>query len=136
MIDPKSLIRNLGIILLFVVIVGYTLWRGRTAIFGISIESNTADGQAFSNSLITLSGNAKNASRFTIDGREILLDKDGNFTEPLLLPPGYSIIELHAEDHFGRSKNRLLRVYEKSEGSTAPLPETPQEETQPISTNS
>ena len=136
MIDPKSLFRNLGIILLFVVIIGYAFWRGRTAIFGISIESNTTDGQVFSTSLITLSGNAKNASRFTIDGREILLDKDGKFTEPLLLQPGYSIIELHAEDHFGRSKNRLLRVYEKSEGSTAPLPETPPKDTQPITTNS
>jgi hypothetical protein len=54
----------------------------------------------------------------------------------LLLQPGYSIIELHAEDHFGRSKNRLLRVYEKSEGSTAPLPATTPEDTKPISTNS
>ncbi len=113
MIDSKILARNIAIVILFIGIVSYSFWRGRTAIFGVVITTDVQDGEVLSTDLVTLSGNAKNASHFTVNGREVLLDKDGNFLEPLLLPPGYSIIELAAEDHFGRKQYKLLHVYEK-----------------------
>lgn len=112
MIDLKSFIKNAGLIVFFLCLVVYAVWRSNTAIFGIKIQTNSiSDGSRLDTSLITLSGNAEKAIRFSVDGREVLLDNQGNFSLPLLLSPGYSIILLEAEDRFGRVKNKTLHVF-------------------------
>ena len=113
MIDLKTLIRNVGLITFFGVIFVYVIWRGHTAIFGIKIETNISNGQSFETTLTTFSGNAKNAIKFSIDGREVILDEQGNFSLPLLLQPGYSIMELQTEDRFGRTREETIQLFSK-----------------------
>lgn len=111
MIDPKKFIRITLITLLFVFIAGYAYYRSKDAIFGITITTSIEDGAALDSKLLTLTGNAPHTSHFTVNSRELLLDKDGNFTDTLLLQDGYNILELKASDKFGRTKNKILRLY-------------------------
>lgn len=113
MIDPKQLIKVSLLSLLFAFIIGYAYFRSRDAIWGITITSSVADGASFDSKLVTLTGNVPHTSRFTVNGRELLVDKNGDFTDTLLLQDGYTILELKASDRFGRIKSKILHVYSK-----------------------
>ena len=65
-------------------------------------------------------GKAKNATYISLNGREIFIDKDGNFTENIALLPGLSVITLSAEDKFGHVDEKKLEVmYQESTGVVA-----------------
>ncbi len=113
MIDPKHFLKYGLVSLLFIFIVGYAYYRSKDAIFGITITTSIEDGTALDSKLLTLTGNAPHTAKFTIDGREILLDKNGDFTDTLLLQEGYTILDLEASDRFGRTKSKTIRVYTK-----------------------
>ncbi len=115
MIDPKKFVRISLIAILFLGILGYAYYRSKDAIFGITITASVADGATLDKPLLTITGNAVHASKFTIDDRELLLDKDGNYTDTLLLQEGYTILELEASDRFGRTKTKVLHLYTKPE---------------------
>jgi len=75
-----------------------------------------------SSPLATIKGHAKNATYITLNGREIFIDKDGSFSEPVALIPGFSVITIDTQDKFGKSKERKFQVvYEKSAGTMAML---------------
>jgi hypothetical protein len=113
MIDPKKFIRGALITLLFIGIIGYAYYRSKDAIFGITITTSVEDGAVLDSKLLTITGNAPHTSHFTIDDREILLDKNGDFTDTLLLQEGYNILELKGSDKFGRTKTKVMRLYAK-----------------------
>ena len=72
-----------------------------------SIEHN--DGT----SLATVTGNADNAVHLSLNGREIYIDKDGSFKEPMILIPGFSVITINATDKFGKSKEKKFQMVYK-----------------------
>jgi len=102
----KGLKRILSLALpafLFVIILGYTYYKTKNLLGGVILKvDGITDGQGFDSPEIKLFGSAKNATLMTINGREIFVDKDANFEEKLLLLPGYNIIEVKAEDKFGK----------------------------------
>lgn len=114
MIDPKDFVRITLISLLLVGIVGYAYFRSRDAIWGTKITASIHDGQTLESNLLTLTGNAPHTSLFTVNNRELLLDKNGDFIDTLLLHEGYNIITLEAKDKFGRIKNKVIRLFVKS----------------------
>ncbi len=59
---------------------------------------------------VMLEGHAENIVLLTLNGREIHTTEDGVFRETLVLPYGYTIIELYAKDRFGRTET-LTREY-------------------------
>ncbi len=76
-----------------------------------------ADYSAFSTSTATIVGTAQRVQDITLDGRSIIIDNKGNFSEIILLVPGYNIETLAAHDQFGHmTQKRLELVY------TAPKP--------------
>jgi hypothetical protein len=117
MIDPKNFVKFTLVTLLFAGIVGYAYFRSKDAIFGITITSSVEDGAVLESNLLTINGNAPHTSRFTINDRELLLDKDGNFIDTLLLQDGYTILKLEASDRFGRMKSKVIRLYTKPDVS-------------------
>ncbi len=124
MIDPKKFIRISLIAVLFLGIFAYAYYRSKDAIFGITITSSVADGATLENKLLTITGNAIHASKFTINDRELLLDKNGNYTDTLLLQDGYTILELEASDRFGRTKTKTLHLYTRPNSTVVtPSPE-------------
>lgn len=113
MIDPKKFLRTILIGLVFVGIASYAFFRSKDAIFGITIKSSVPSFSIQDDTQITLTGSAPHAAHFTINNREILLDSHGDFTDTFLLQNGYNVIELRAEDRFGREKKKVLQIYAK-----------------------
>lgn len=71
-------------------------------------------------SLVEVSGNAKNATYVSLNGREIFIDKEGNFKEHLALLPGFSLLTLEAQDKFGKdSEKKFEMMYEENSAKFA-----------------
>jgi hypothetical protein len=113
MVDPKQFIKVTLITVLFLGIAVYAYFRSKDAIFGTTITTSVADGTILDSKLLTITGNIPHASHFTINDRELLLDKEGNFTDTLLLQEGYTILKLEANDKFGRKTDKILRLFTK-----------------------
>jgi hypothetical protein len=91
------------IILAAAVLLGYFLYQARGYLFGpkIIIETPLA-GEVIHDSYLEVKGQAKNIALLSLNGRQIFTDEKGNFDEGLLLAHGYNIIEITAQDKFGR----------------------------------
>ena len=107
----KSKLKIAGISLLFLVIVGYTYYRTKDLFTGVRLHvSGIVDYESRTDPHIALSGNALHATKLLINGRTIFITKGGDFTEDLLLLPGYNIIDVWAVDKFGKSKEQVFHV--------------------------
>lgn len=105
--DFKKLLKISIPLLLFIIIGGYTYYKTKDLLRGVDLEVNgVADGQTFNDALITVSGRAKNATEISINGRKIFIDKAANFSEQIALLPGYNILDIKAEDKFGKKIER------------------------------
>ncbi len=100
--DPKKIIQYSALILFFLLIVVYAFFRSRDLIFGVKIKNvNIVDGSTVAESVLHVSGQAKNAIKLTLNGREITVDEDGNWNETIALLSGYNVINVTAKDKFG-----------------------------------
>lgn len=90
------------------VIIAYALWNGRNLILGPSIKVIATN---FPANPVTIKGLAKNVSFISLDDRQIFADKDGSFSEDVLLLPGYNIIKIEGEDRFGKKTEFILKLY-------------------------
>lgn len=75
---------------------------------GVKIQA-TID-QSASSSLAIVRGVAEKATHITLNGREIFIDKNGNFSESIAMLPGYSIVTLDAKDKFGKTAEKKFEV--------------------------
>ena len=66
------------------------LFKGVQIVAKIERSDNTT--------LAKVSGVAKNATYISLNGREIFIDKDGSFSEPIALIPGFSVVTIDATD--------------------------------------
>ncbi|HAO64586.1 TPA: hypothetical protein DCQ44_01235 [Candidatus Taylorbacteria bacterium] len=100
-----------------ILILGYGLFQARNLILGPEISLTTPkNGENVTNPLIVVSGVATNITHISLNDRQIFVDNQGKFSEKLLVPPGYTIIKLAAQDKFGRTTQRLIEL-----NYTAPL---------------
>lgn len=99
------------LVILVILILGYGLFQARNLILGPEITVLTpTNGENLSNPLIIVSGSATNITLISLNDRQIFVDKQGNFSEKLLVPPGYTIIKLAAQDKFGRTTKKLIEL--------------------------
>jgi hypothetical protein len=71
-----------------------------------------ANYASFSTSTVTIAGRAERVQDITLDSRSITIDNKGNFSETILLMPGYNIETISAHDPFGHmAKKQLELVY-------------------------
>lgn len=75
---------------------------------GVEIQADIE--RDLSSSLATITGKASKATHLTLNGREIFIDKDGNFSESISVLPGFSVITLNAEDKFGKTALKKFEV--------------------------
>jgi hypothetical protein len=105
---------NVGLASLVILVIGgYSLFQARKLIEGpeISIIS-PLNGATVMDSLVDITGVAKNINEISVNDRPILIDEQGNFKEKLLLYPGYNIIKLRAKDKFGKEvEKEIQNVY-------------------------
>lgn len=99
---------------LFLSISVYSYAKMRVVINGVKVK---ADIERTENSpLAFIKGNARNAIYVSLNGREIFIDKDGTFKEPIALLDGLGVVTLEAQDKFGHtSKKQFQVVYKDTE---------------------
>ena len=61
-------------------------------------------------SLAVIKGIAAKATRITLNGREIFIDKEGNFSESIAVLPGFSVVTLDAKDKFGKTAMKKFEI--------------------------
>lgn len=78
---------------------------------GVKIKAviENPDGSTIS----IIKGQAPKATYITLNGREIFIDKDGNFSESIAFLPGFSIVTLHAKDKFGKTAEKKFEIVKK-----------------------
>jgi len=99
------------VIVISLLILGYGLFQARNLIIGPEISVLTPkNGDNLTNPLVVVTGLATNITRISLNDRQIFVDKKGSFSEKLLVPPGYTIIKLAAQDKFGRTTQKLIEL--------------------------
>jgi len=93
----------------------------RAYLSGPSITiSEPANYAAFSTSTVTIAGTAARVQDIALNGRQISIDDKGEFSETVLLFPGYNIETLAAHDRFGHAvEQRLELVYHAPKAMSA-----------------
>ena len=95
-------------VLLFAVIMVFGYEKMCFIFKGVKINANIERSE--DSSLATISGQASKATYITLNGREIFVEKDGNFNESVSVLPGFSIITLNAKDKFGKTAEKKFEV--------------------------
>ena len=115
------MIRYTKITALIVIAVGiglYTFFQGYDLIRGPILEVDSpSSGSVFEEANIEITGMARNISFIYLNEHQIFVDSEGNFTEKLLLLPGYNIMTLRAKDKFNREVKRELHLILNNHGS-------------------
>ena len=94
-----------AVFFLFIALYGFL--RSTDLLFGVKIKKITLNGlpaesgSVLNESVVKISGNAKNAVKLALNGREISVDLEGNFEETIALLSGYNIVSIQATDKFG-----------------------------------
>ena len=97
--------------LLGLTILGYSLFQAQKLISGPIIDIYTPqNGATYNQTLIEISGRARNTSYLNLNDRPIFTDKNGYFKEKFLLSPGYNIIKMDARDKFKNYTEKQLEI--------------------------
>lgn len=110
----KSWLKIFVILLIIVIIGGYTMFRAKTITEGPSISvTEPKNGSIVEEAPIKITGIAKNISFINLNGAQIFTNESGDFSEEILLSHGYNVIMLEAEDRFGRKTETSLQIIYK-----------------------
>ncbi len=77
--------------------------------------TSPAPGAVSSGGRVAVIGTAENVSYLTLSGRQIFVDERGIFNEVVLVPWGYTILEIVGSDRFGRETREYAEIVRKSE---------------------
>lgn len=114
-----TLLKTLGIVSLIGILLFYVLFQARNFINGPVIEIRDTYTPLTHERVIPLVGVARNIVKLTLNGQEITTDKNGNFSEMVVLPEGYSVVSIVAFDRFGRTTD-VAREYVYVPNTTSP----------------
>lgn len=106
--DAKKVLQISLIAVFFAIIAGYVIWGTKDLVLGIRIRDVTIKEN--DSDILDISGNARNAVKITLNGREISVDKEGEWHETIALLSGYNLIEIHAEDKFGKEDEKTYQL--------------------------
>ena len=113
--NTKKILKIAGILVFFFLITTYAFFTSKDLIFGVKIKNIKINDVSIVNgaktdNLLKVTGNAKNATTLTLNGREISIDQSGNFSETIALLRGYNVIDLRAEDKFEDSDEEIYKL--------------------------
>ncbi len=112
--ETKFYLKTIIISLFLICLFGYgafEIWAYATG--PKIIVTSPPNGAAVSESLISIDGQGKNTKEITLNDRPIVVDEAGNFSEKILLSYGYNVLELRAEDRFGKKTEQELQIVYK-----------------------
>ena len=107
----KRLLKFIGLTLLFVIIIGYGIWKGRDLLFGIQLTIyGIQNNETVKTPVLNVSGLAYHAVAITIDGRTVSVEEDGRWQDTIALLNGYNIVSVSAKDKFNRIVTKTFTV--------------------------
>jgi len=113
-LETKLYLKVTLIILFLIILFGYTIFEIWNYATGPKLTvSSPINGSVVSESLISINGCGKNTKKITLNNRAITVDESGVFQEQILLSYGYNILELKAEDRFGKQTEQKLQIVYK-----------------------
>ena len=109
--DIKTVLRGALIVLIAITVLGYAYFRTQDYLGGPQITILTPqNGITTREPLLTIQGQTKNIADITLNDRKIFIDKNGIFTEKILLHCGYNIITIEAADKFKKTVEKKLQI--------------------------
>lgn len=109
--DLKKILKIVIIAIFFLFIIIFGFYRSKDLIFGVKIRNvNIINGSTTTADTLNITGNARNAIKISINGREISVNNQGDFDETIALLSGYNIINIKAEDKFGASDEKNYQL--------------------------
>lgn len=109
--NAKKILQIATLSIFFIFIAIYAFWGSHNLIYGVKIKDvNIIDGRRVAESVMEITGNAKNAINLSLNGREISVDQEGNFKETIALLIGYNIINIKAKDKFGYVNEKNYKI--------------------------
>lgn len=89
----------------------YGAFQARDLIKGPEIAiTSPQSGATVQASMVRITGEATRVSSIELNDRDIFIDQNGRFREPITLSPGYNVIKVEATDRFGRTTSNTLRL--------------------------
>lgn len=111
----RNKLKNISIVLLVVIVIGYSLYTARSLILGPALEVfEPLNGAIISTSTVIIRGHAPNAKTITLNDQPILIDEQGNFAEIRLLEQGENVYKLFITDRFNRKNQEILRIFRQA----------------------
>jgi len=95
-------------IALFAIIIIFGYEKMSFIFNGVEIKATLEKKE--NSSMVMIKGIAEKAIYITLNGREIFIDKNGNFSETIAILPGFSIITLNARDKFGKTAEKRFEI--------------------------
>ncbi len=108
---------KIGVVIVFICALGaYATYETRDILNGPEITVvSPQNGSTVSGELVSVEGTAKNISFLSFNGRQIYTDTAGKFSEELLVPEGYTILELKGADRFNREAVTHIKIIRKDD---------------------
>ncbi len=98
---------------LFSIIMVFSYEKMFFMVMGVKIEANIEQNN--DSPLAQISGTADKAIFLSLNGREIFIDKNGNFSESIAVLPGFSIVTLSAKDKFGKTAEKKFELVKEKD---------------------
>lgn len=93
------------------IVVGYSYFALEGYMRGPQIDlTGPKNGISTTTARITIAGRAVHINTLTINSATTSPDLAGNFSESLLLAPGYNIMRVAAEDRYGRTVEKTIEM--------------------------
>lgn len=110
----KNILRLSLIVFVIIIVFGYALFSFKDYIEGpVIIINEPVNGSLISTSTVTIRGQVLHIQDVAINNKPILIDKQGNFIQNILLFPGYNVSIISAKDKFKRTiEYKLELVYQ------------------------
>lgn len=95
----------------FVIVIGYSGFALAGFVRGPRINIiSPLHGSATTTALVVIVGNAIHTNILSINGATTSPNLAGNFSESLLLAPGYNIMKIAAQDRYGRTVEETIEM--------------------------
>lgn len=109
--DAKKILKIVSLSALLVFVVIFAFFKSKDLVLGVKIKNvNIVDGTKYTENIVNITGNAKNAINLTLNNRSISIDQRGNFNETIALLSGYNIVSIKAKDEFGNSDEKNYQL--------------------------
>ncbi|HSE57000.1 MAG TPA: hypothetical protein VLB02_02870 [Candidatus Paceibacterota bacterium] len=109
--------KSIALLGLCFALIGIIFYNTRDIMFGAPLTVKTiTDGMTLSDTYLAIAGTAAHAQILLLNGREIYTNRKGEFSEPVLLVPGYNVIEVQMTDRFGKTNTKSYELVLTEQG--------------------